>query len=46
MEINAGRAENIVAHLTGFSVGAAQFNPTIRTLLAGSFRARDAISIR
>jgi hypothetical protein len=33
MEIHAGRAENIAASLTGFSVRLAQFNP--RRLLAG-----------
>jgi hypothetical protein len=45
MEIHAGWAEHITAQLTVFSVGIAQFNPTVRTLLAGSFR-RDAVSIR
>jgi hypothetical protein len=45
MEVHAGWTENIAAHLTGFSVGIAQFHPTIRTLLAGSFRAGNAISI-
>jgi hypothetical protein len=46
MEVRAGRAENIVAHQTGFRVGAAQLNAAIRTLLAGNFRAGNAISIR
>jgi hypothetical protein len=35
MEVHAGRAEHITA----------QLNPAIRTLLAGSFRAGNAVSI-
>jgi hypothetical protein len=34
------------AHPTDFGVGLAQLNPAIRTLLAGSFRAGNAVSIR
>jgi hypothetical protein len=45
MEVRARRAEHITAHLTGFSVGLAQFNPAVRTLLAGNFRAGNAISL-
>jgi hypothetical protein len=39
---STGRAENIVAHLTRFSVGLAQLNAAVAALLIGAFGARDS----
>jgi hypothetical protein len=45
MKGHAGRAEQIVAHLTVFSVGIAQLTAAIRAFFAGSSGAGNAVSI-